>query len=83
MQGRAPRPAGQPAPITGDLVPEPARLLGASPRCREDDEGEFLLYAGFPDQIVTGTWVDQGFPHFGVLEYSQPVTIKADYWTTA
>ncbi len=67
--------------ITGDLVPEPARLLGSFTAMPEDDEGEFLLYAGFPDQIVTGTWVDQGFPHFsGVLEYSQPVTIKADYF---
>lgn len=66
--------------ITCDLVPEPARLLGDFTALPEEDGG-YLIYAGSPEQITTGSWAEQGFPHFsGALEYSQPVDVRADYF---
>ena len=66
--------------ITCDLVPEPARLLGDFTALAEEDGG-FLVYAGSPQQIATGSWAEQGFPHLsGTLEYSQPVSVGVDYF---
>lgn len=68
------------APANADRIPEPARLLGDFTALPEE-EGEFLLYAGVPERIRTGSWTDQGFPHFtGVLEYTQPLFVAPDYF---
>lgn len=63
-----------------DRLPQPARLLGDFTALPEED-GEYLLYAGAPEQIATGSWTEQGFPHLsGTLEYSQSVFVAPDYF---
>jgi hypothetical protein len=55
-------------------------MLGDFTALAEEDGG-YLLYAGAPEQIATGTWTEQGFPHYsGALEYSQPVLVAPDYF---